>query len=132
MRRAAARAGYRERPAGGWPLALWFWMRISAVGMVGLVIGHLYIMHVINSTDTIDFAFVAERFAGPWWRLYDLVMLLFAMSHGLIGLRGVLDDYVHHRGWRVAAEATMWIVGIVFLALGALVLFSFQAPTAGG
>jgi succinate dehydrogenase / fumarate reductase membrane anchor subunit len=123
-----AGAGYRERPAGGWPLLLWFYMRISAIGMVGLVIGHLYIMHIINSTDTIDFQFVAGRFAGPWWRLYDLVILLFAMSHGLIGLRGILDDYVHHRGWRVAAEAAMWIAGIVFLALGALVLFSFQAP----
>jgi succinate dehydrogenase / fumarate reductase membrane anchor subunit len=123
-----AGAGYRERPVGGWPLLLWFYMRISAIGMVGLVIGHLYIMHIINSTDTIDFQFVAGRFAGPWWRLYDLVILLFAMSHGLIGLRGILDDYVHHRGWRVAAEAAMWIAGIVFLALGALVLFSFQAP----
>jgi succinate dehydrogenase / fumarate reductase membrane anchor subunit len=125
-----AGAGYRERPAGGWPLLLWFYMRISAIGMVGLVIGHLYIMHIINSTDTIDFQFVAGRFAGPWWRLYDLVILIFAMSHGLIGLRGILDDYIHHRGWRVAAEVAMWIAGIVFLALGALVLFSFQAPAA--
>jgi succinate dehydrogenase hydrophobic anchor subunit len=45
----------------------------------------------------------------------------------LIGLRGVLDDYVHHRGWRVTAEIALWIVGIVFAALGALVLFTFQA-----
>jgi succinate dehydrogenase / fumarate reductase membrane anchor subunit len=132
VKQAGARAGYRERPTGGLALALWFWMRVSAIGMVGLVIGHLYIMHIINSTDTIDFAFVAERLTGPWWRLYNLVMLLFAMSHGLIGLRGVFDDYIDHRGWRVAAEAAMWIVGIVFLALGALVLFSFQPPAPGG
>jgi succinate dehydrogenase / fumarate reductase membrane anchor subunit len=132
MKDITARVGYRERPAGGWPLALWFWMRISAIGMVGLVVGHLYIMHIINSTDTIDFRFVAERFAGPWWRLYDLVILFFAMSHGLVGLRGICDDYIHHRGWRVTAEVGMWIAGVVFLALGALVLFTFQAPGPGG
>lgn len=128
MRSAVARTGYRERPAGGLSLALWFYMRVSAVGMIVLVIGHLYIMHLINSTDTIDFKFVAARFQGSFWRLYDLVILLFALSHGLVGLRGIFDDYIHHRGWRVAAEAALWIVGIIFVALGALVLFTFQAP----
>lgn len=117
------------RPAGGLPLYLWFYMRVSAVAMVGLVIGHLYIMHVINSTDTIDFQFVAERFRGPFWRAYDLLILLFALSHGLIGLRGILDDYVHHRGWRVAAEIALWIVGAAFAGLGALVLFALQVPS---
>jgi succinate dehydrogenase / fumarate reductase membrane anchor subunit len=128
MRGTVARTGYHERPAGGVSLALWFYMRISAIGMIGLVIGHLYIMHLLNSTDTIDFKFVASRFQGPFWRLYDLLILVFALSHGLVGLRGILDDYIHHRGWRVAAEAALWIVGIVFVTLGALVLFIFQAP----
>jgi len=128
MRTAVVGTASRERPAGGLPLVLWFYMRVSAIAMVGLVIGHLYIMHVLNSTDTIEFKFVAERFSGPFWRTYDLVILLFALSHGLVGLRGIFDDYIHHRGWRVAAEAALWIVGIVFAALGALVLFTFQPP----
>jgi succinate dehydrogenase / fumarate reductase membrane anchor subunit len=126
--RAAARIGYRERPASGLALLLWFYMRLSAIGMIALVIGHLYIMHVINSTDTLEFQFVAQRFRGAFWRTYDLVILLFALSHGLVGLRGVFDDYIHHRGWRVTAEIAMWIIGIIFMALGALVLFVFQAP----
>jgi succinate dehydrogenase / fumarate reductase membrane anchor subunit len=116
------------RPAAGLPLYLWFYMRLSAVAMVGLVIGHLYVMHVVNSTDVIDFQFVAERFRGPFWRAYDLLILVFALSHGLIGLRGILDDYVHHRGWRVAAEIALWIVGAAFAGLGALVLFTLQFP----
>jgi succinate dehydrogenase / fumarate reductase membrane anchor subunit len=127
---SATRLGYRERPAGGSAFFLWFYMRVSAVAMILMVLGHLYIMHLINSTDTIDYAFVAQRFRGPFWRTYDLVILLFALSHGLIGLRGVLDDYVHHRGWRVAAEVALWIVGVVFAGLGALVLFTFQASGA--
>jgi succinate dehydrogenase / fumarate reductase membrane anchor subunit len=126
MRATAVRGAYRERPAGGHSLFFWFYIRLSALAMVALVIGHLYIMHVINSTDTLDYKFVAERFRGPFWRVYDLVILLFALSHGVIGLRGILDDYIHHRGWRVAAEVALWSVGLIFMALGALVLFVVQ------
>ncbi|MBI3975714.1 MAG: succinate dehydrogenase, hydrophobic membrane anchor protein, partial [Armatimonadetes bacterium] len=89
----------------------------------------LYIMHVINSTDTIDFEFVAQRFTTPFWRIYDMLILVFALSHGLIGMRGVLDDYIQHRGWRVAAEATLWVLGIVFMVMGAIVLLTFQPGT---
>lgn len=119
-------AGISGRPARGLSLFIWFYMRVSAVAMIGLVIGHLYIMHLINSTDTLEFQFVAERFRGPFWRTYDLLILVFALSHGLLGLRVIFDDYIHHRGWRTAAEAALWIVGAAFLALGALVLFTFQ------
>ena len=120
--------GPAERPGGGAALFLWLYIRVSALAMIGLVIGHLYIMHVINSTDTIDFQFVAERFRGPFWRLYDLFILIFALSHGLVGLRGIFDDYIKHRGWRAAAEATLWIVGLGFAALGAFVLFAVEVP----
>lgn len=126
--RGATYLAYRQKPAGGLPLLLWFYLRLSAIGMIGLVIGHLYVMHILNTTDTIDFTFVAARFSGPFWRVYDLVLLFFALSHGLVGLRGVLDDYIHRRGWRVAAEIALWTVGVVFMALGALVLFTFRAP----
>jgi succinate dehydrogenase / fumarate reductase membrane anchor subunit len=116
----------KARPIGGPALLLWFYLRVSAIAMLGLVLGHLYIMHVINSTDTIDFAFVAQRFATPFWRIYDMLILVFALSHGLVGLRGILTDYIAHRGWRVAAETAMWVLGVVFFVMGALILATFQ------
>lgn len=114
------------RPIRGGPLFLWFYLRVSGIAMLGLVLGHLYIMHVINTTDTIDFAFVAQRFTTPFWRIYDMLILVFALSHGLIGLRAILMDYIPHRGWRVAAETTMWTLGLVFFVMGAVVLATFQ------
>jgi succinate dehydrogenase / fumarate reductase, membrane anchor subunit len=121
------RAYSTPKPAGGVSLALWFYMRVSAIAMIGLVLGHLYIMHVINSTDTIDFAFVAARFSTPLWRIYDMLVLFLALSHGLVGLRGILADYIAPRGWRVAAETAMWVIGFVFLVMGAIILVTFQA-----
>ncbi len=120
------RTGSRPRPIGGVERFLWLYVRLSAVALLGLVVGHLYIMHVINSTDTLSFAFVARRFTGPFWRVYDALILLFALSHGLVGMRGMLRDYIHRRGWRLAAEAALWAVGAAFLLLGGLVLVAFR------
>lgn len=119
------------RPGGGAPLYLWFYMRVSAVAILGLVLGHLYIMHVLAGTDRIDFQFVAARLATPFWRVYDLILLAFALSHGLVGLRGVCDDYIHTRAWRALAEGAIWVLGVVFFLLGAFVLLTFQPGAPG-
>jgi succinate dehydrogenase / fumarate reductase membrane anchor subunit len=116
----------RVRP-NGWEWMSWLYMRVSAVLLVFLVLGHLYIMHIVNSTDTIDFAFVAQRLANPIWRVYDLLILLLALSHGLNGLRGIVNDYTRPGGpWRLVWNVALWTVGLVFTLLGALVLFSFN------
>lgn len=123
----------RARPNGGWEWISWLYMRVSAVLLVVLVLGHLYIMHIVNSTDTIDFAFVAQRMANPLWRLYDLLILLLALTHGLNGVRGIVNDYTKPGGgWRLFWNATLWTVGLVFTVLGALVLFSFDPAAFAG
>ncbi|MDR5683416.1 MAG: succinate dehydrogenase, hydrophobic membrane anchor protein [Armatimonadota bacterium] len=115
----------RARP-NGWEWLSWLYMRVSAVLLIGLVLGHLYIMHILNSTDTIDFDFVAQRFATPLWRVYDLLILVLALTHGLNGLRGIVSDYTRSPRWRLFWNATIGTLGLVFGTLGALVLFTFQ------
>src|SRR3990172_5615582 len=78
----------------------WLFMRISGVFLIVLALGHLAIMHIFNNVDTIDYEFVAARFATPFWRIYDLLMLLLALLHGLNGTRTIIDDYIHRQGWR--------------------------------
>ncbi|MCS6817997.1 MAG: succinate dehydrogenase, hydrophobic membrane anchor protein [Blastocatellia bacterium] len=119
----------RERPTGGFELFAWFFMRISGIVLVLLVLGHLAIMHVIHTVDEIDFDFVARRWASPFWRTYDLVMLWLALLHGLNGLRTVIDDYVRRRGWRVVALTALALVGFVLLAMGTQIIFTFEATT---
>lgn len=116
----------RVRP-NGWEWLSWLYMRISAVLLLVLVLGHLYLMHLLQGTDRIDFAFVAQRFSTPFWRIYDLLILVLALTHGLNGLRGIVNDYTRPGGaWRLFWNATLWTVGLVFTLLGALVLFSFN------
>ena len=117
----------RPRPASNLELYSWFFMRISAVVMILLVGFHLFYMHVILGVDAIDFDVIASRWASPFWRLYDLFMLIFAWLHCGNGVRIVLDDYVHHQGWRVLAKSVLYIVVFIILVLGAYVIFTFKS-----
>lgn len=56
------------KPAGGFELAAWFFMRISGLLLVFLALGHLFITHILNNVENINYEFVANRWADPHWR----------------------------------------------------------------
>ena len=120
----------QPRPESGLELYAWIFMRISGLALLFLALGHLLIMHLIHNVDNIDFQFVAGRYATPFWRTYDLLMLWFAMIHGVNGIRTVLADYISPSGWRVASLASLFVVGFVLLTLGSLAILTFQPPLA--
>ncbi|MBL0350692.1 MAG: succinate dehydrogenase [Elusimicrobia bacterium] len=115
----------RPVPSGGFERFAWFFMRASGLVLLVLALGHLAIMHLINSIDTVDYAFVAARYATPFWRTYDGLMLVLALLHGYNGLRVVLNDYLKS-GWRTAATWFMGLLTLVLLILGLYVVFAFQ------
>ena len=116
------------RPAGGFELWSWFFMRISGLLLVFLVLGHLYIMHILNSVEIIDYDFVARRWANIGWRAYDWVMLVLALFHGANGIRVIVDDYAHRPGWRTFWLSLLYVVSFVLLVLGTVVLVTFPFP----
>jgi succinate dehydrogenase membrane anchor subunit len=116
----------RPRPQGGIDLLAWIFMRVSGVVLLFMVLVHLAIMHIINNIEVINYHFVAERYATPFWRTYDVVMLWLAFIHGLNGVRVMIDDYVSSHGWRVFSLASLYVLGFVFLVLGSLVVLTFN------
>ncbi len=118
--------GGRPRPESGVELYAWLFMRVSGVVLLFMALGHLAIMHIIHNVEAIDYQFVVRRYATPFWRTYDLVMLWLALIHGLNGVRTLVEDYVRTRGWRVVSLASLYVAGFVFLALGSLVIVTFQ------
>lgn len=114
------------RPESGLELYGWLFMRVSGIALLFLAVGHLVILHLINNVEIIDYRFVAARYTTPFWKTYDLVMLWLALLHGLNGARTVIDDYVLRNGWRIAVLACLAVAGLVFLALGSLVILTFH------
>ena len=107
-------------------LFAWFFMRVSGLVLLFLAIGHLVIMHLINSIDFINYEFVARRWKGPFWRTYDGSMLILALIHGVNGLRTILDDYLRAGRWRTFWMTTLYSVGFILLLLGLIVIITFK------
>lgn len=118
----------RAKPSRANNFELWSWlfMRVSAVVLLLMALAHFAIMHVFNTPDQVNYDFVAARFATPFWRVYDLVLLSLGVLHGMNGVRIVIDDYIHSRGWRVLVMSLLWVVTFVFLVIGTQVVLSFQ------
>jgi succinate dehydrogenase / fumarate reductase, membrane anchor subunit len=125
-------ANRRGRDArGGFELYSWLFMRISGVLLLFLAVFHMFWMHFVIGVDNINFEVVALRWENPLWRLYDLLLLVFALSHGMNGLRMVVDDYIHRPGWLVLAKSGIFVVYSVFLIMGAYIIFAFPTGIHG-
>ena len=123
----------RPRPeASGRERFWWYFMRLSGLALVILALGHMFIMHVLVELTggQIDFAFVQSRWGTPFWRIYDLLLLLLAFIHGANGARVVISDYVTNRTGRSLLIGALLVISAVWLVLGMAVIALFDPSTA--
>ena len=124
-------SGYGSRPAGGgFETFSWYFMRISAIGLFFLALIHIFLNHVSYDVSCTSYQLVAARYANPYWRVYDWLLLTLALLHGMNGLRVVIDDYVRTHAWRIRIESLLGFVVLVLFMVGTVTLITFQ-PVAG-
>jgi succinate dehydrogenase / fumarate reductase, membrane anchor subunit len=111
-------AAPRER--NNWGSISWLFMRISALALIILTLGHFAIQHVFNDVHNLDLNFVAARWSSVGWRIYDALLLTIGLAHGLNGLRIVADDYVVNKRWNQAVRWAILIVAIILIIVGAV------------
>ncbi len=105
----------------------WIFMRVSGIVLVFLVLGHLLIMNVLDGgVQRINFAFVAGRWSSPFWQIWDLLQLWLAMLHGANGLRTIINDYSERDQTRFWLKAALIVATVFTIALGTLVIFTFD------
>ena len=125
-------SGYGPRPVGGgFETFSWYFFRISGVALIFLAIIHLFLNHVATDVSCTSYQLVSIRYANPFWRLYDWLLLTLALLHGMNGLRVVVDDYVRSRGWRLSIQSLLGIVTLAFFMLGTITLITFQGAHVG-
>ena len=110
----------------------WYFMRLSGLALVILALGHMFIMHVLVELTggEINFAFVQSRWGTPFWRIYDLLLLLLAFVHGANGTRVVIGDYVTQPTARRLLVGFLLVISVVWLLLGMAVIAFFDPGTA--
>ncbi len=124
--------GYGARPSGGgFETFSWYFIRISGIALIFLVIIHLLLVHITTDVACTTFQFVALRYANPLWRLFDWLLLTLALLHGMNSLRIVVDDYVRSRTWRVGILSTLAVLTLIFFMLGTITIITFQHVPAG-
>ncbi len=125
--------GYGSRPTvGGFETFSWYFFRLSGVALIFLAIIHLLFMHVFTDVACTSYQFVAARYANPFWRFYDWLLLALALTHGMNGLRVVIDDYVRTRGVRLFLQSTVGGLVLIFFMWGTITLITFQAVVEKG
>jgi len=102
-------------------------MRLSGVLLLLLAVGHMMLQHVLRDVHNLTLQVVQDVWRSWGWRVYDLMLLIFAIVHGFNGLRQVLQDYIHKPG-------TVKIIGYVLVALivltiiwSAVAIFTFDS-----
>lgn len=124
----------RKRPPSrtNFEMYAWIFMRMSGLLLVFLVLGHLFIMLLLDDgVRRVNFGFVAGRWASPFWRTWDLVQLWLAQLHGTNGLRVIINDYAERDGTRFWLKMLLYTASFLVLVLGTLVIFTFDPDITG-
>jgi succinate dehydrogenase / fumarate reductase membrane anchor subunit len=93
----------REAPTPVPGLSFWPWLlqRVTGVVLLILLVFHIVVNHIFNIAEVendilpslVVFSDVADRFErGSYWVL-AVLLLAFALFHGLNGIRNILLDY---------------------------------------
>ena len=117
----------RSKQRSNLELTSWLFMRISGIVLVFLVLGHLFIMNILDGgVQRINFAFVAGRWASPFWQVWDLIMLWLALLHGGNGMRTIINDYAEKAGTRFWLTMVLYVSVAFVILVGTLVIFTFD------
>jgi succinate dehydrogenase / fumarate reductase membrane anchor subunit len=129
----APRSPSRPAPKKGvnWEKWGWLYMRGSGVLLVVLIFGHLLVNLVLGEgIKQVDFAFVAGKWADPFWRVWDGLMLWLALIHGGNGMRTLVNDYAHNRRLNILLKVLILVAVVVLIAIGTLTVTVFDpCPT---
>jgi succinate dehydrogenase / fumarate reductase cytochrome b subunit len=125
--------GRSAQPRSRAEFNIWLFMRVSGILLIALALFHMFWLHFVISVEDITFNTIVQRWNDPaspllslFWRTYDLTLLAFAFTHGVLGANYSTRDYVHkHTSQRVlqAGLAALWLILIV---MGAGIIFLFR------
>ena len=119
----------RPRPHGsGFELAVWYLMRLSGLALFVLALGHFSIMHFIFDPASQSSQWIIDdRWGSVLWRTVDWMLLTMVVLHAFLGVRTVLQDYIHG-GARTALTLLLYLAGIALALMGTMAVMTLPFP----
>jgi len=124
-------AAPRAKSRTNWEKWGWIYMRVSGVVLVILIFGHLFVNLVAGQgIAAVDWAFVAGKWASPFWRIWDGLMLWLALIHGGNGMRTLVNDYAHNVTINRVLKWAILLAVVILIILGTYTVTAFDpCPT---
>ena len=101
-------------------------MRLSGIMLLLLAVGHMLLQHVLRDVHNLTLMTVQDIWRSWGWRVYDLLLLIFAIAHGLNGFRQVLEDYIHNQRTVKIVNRVLLVAVILTIVWSAVAIFSFN------
>ncbi|MCB8942690.1 MAG: succinate dehydrogenase [Ardenticatenaceae bacterium] len=101
-------------------------MRMSGIALLILAVGHMMIQHVLNSSANLTLQFVAAQWDAWGWKVYDMLLLIFAYFHGINGLRNILEDYIHNRSLMKNISIILAVFAVITVLWAGFAIASFN------
>lgn len=108
----------------------YLFMRMSGISLLLLAVGHLFVQLILNDVHNLTLVFVQQQWDAWGWKVYDMLLLVFAMAHGLNGFRNVLGDYVQSAKRMQVISTVLLVFFIITVIVAGLGIAAFDPDAA--
>lgn len=108
----------------------YMFMRISGLLLLFLAIQHTFLQIILNDVHDLSVNVVADNWSRLTRRFSEWVLMVFALAHGLNGLKNILEDYVHSDGAMRTIKMVLLAFYIITVVVVSYAIITFDPDAA--
>ncbi|MGE5465138.1 MAG: hypothetical protein ACM3PS_17365 [Syntrophothermus sp.] len=97
---------------------LWLIKALTGVLIVVILVVHFTVNHMLGENALLTYQDIVEYYTNPIVPLMEVIFVVFAVSHSLIGLRGIILDLKPSAGLLKIVDWGFIILGITAVVYG--------------
>ena len=96
----------------------WWMQRLTAIALIPLI---LWFVASVAGLAGAGHAETAAWLSQPLVAIAVILLVVATLYHAALGIQVVVEDYIHHEGWKLC-----WLISVklVFVVLGVAAVFS--------
>ncbi len=132
------------QPAISFEYIMWMFTRISGLALLFLGFLGLAIALIMNARNLLDMPTLArwtffpnpnhivdskipdvtQGWANAYWQIVEMVIAFFGISHGLNGLRVVIEDFIGNTIWQPMIRGVIFLMWLFFIIIALYVILA--------
>jgi len=123
---------------------MWLFTRISGLALYLLAIIGVVAAFILEARTQVDIGALARwtffpnpnhvtntnipdvtlGWANAWWQIMQMLLLTFGVTHGINGIRTVIEDYVGSSWGKIFLRGALFLLWVLMLLLGIYVILA--------